>query len=651
MNQNPNPEKQVGNISPQKERLKQGRLKIFLGYATGVGKTFAMLDAARQRLGAGADVVAGYVETHGQGETEEALRGMEVMSRVRRTYHNVTLEEMDLDALLDRGPDLALVDDLAHTNMPGSRHARRYQDVLELLNDGIDVYTTLNVHHLESLNDVVAQITGVIVHETVPDHVLDEADEVEIIDLPVDELLLRVQEGRIPFPDDATSELFRPGNLTALRELALRRAADRIDEQMRVYMQRHGIAGPWPATERVLVCISPSPLSERLVRTGRRLATLLNADWHAVFVETPDQATLTEDARDRVARVLRLGDELGAKSVTVPSDSVAEAVTDYARTHNVTKIIAGKPLRPRWRELLRGSIVDQIIRDSRDVDVYVISGARDNVHVPTGASDFARRTAWTRFAQSAGLVAVATLLGLPLRFLIEPTNLVMFYLLAVIIAAIRLGRAPAIVASVLSVVAFDLVFVPPYYTFVVADAQYLLTFAALFGVGVVLSTLAARAREQARAAQRRAAQTAVLYDLSCDLAAAGKLEDVTRTVVSRAGKFLSSPTAVMVRRDGGLVVSGASSGYELDAGERAAAEWAFQHSSAAGRSTETMAGAEAFYLPLRTHEDVVGVLGVSLPDPAPDLSAEQRRLLESFASQGALAIERSLLAEEAKRVE
>lgn len=657
MDERPDPDQLLEHVQREETKLKQGRLRIFLGYAAGVGKTYAMLEAAQQRRAEGVDVVVGYVETHGRAETDALLAELEIMPRRRLPYRGITLTEMDLDAVLARHPEIVLVDELAHTNVPGSRHGKRYQDVLELLNAGIDVYTTVNIQHLESLNDVVAQITDVAVRETVPDHILDDASELELVDLPIEELLQRLEEGKVYIPrqaQQAVRRFFRPGNLAALRELTLRRAADRIDEQMRAYMQTHGIRGIWPAAERLLVCVGPGPLSERLVRTARRLAARLNAEWYAVYVETPRHASLDEEEHDRIAHALRLAESLGGKGVRLPGNDVAETIVSFAHSHNVTKVVAGKPLQPRWRELLRGSIVDRIIHFSRDIDIYVISGEPEPA-AQAGPQPARRpRTPARRYLTSAGLVGLATILGLPLRPFIDPTNLVMLYLLAVILAALRLGRLPAIVASVLSVIAFDLIFVPPFYTFVVADAQFLITFVGLLGVGLVISTLAANAREQARSAQRREAHTAVLYELSRDLAAAAGVAHVTDLVVTHVEQIMDARVAVFVDAAQRLKLSGASSGFSLGDDEYAVASWVFEHSEAAGRGTDTLAGAAGFYLPLKTARDVVGVLGVVFTGAEETdelMTGEQRRLLESFASQAAVAIERSLLAEKAQEAQ
>ncbi len=372
----PDPDALLAQIRLEEQENKRGQFKVFLGYAAGVGKTYAMLEAAHQRKNEGLDVVVGYIETHNRAETDALVSGLEVIPRLRLTYRNVELTEMDIDAVLKRHPRLALVDELAHTNAPGSRHAKRYQDVVELLEAGIDVYTTLNVQHIESLNDVVAQITGMKVRETIPDRVIDTVNDIELVDLPPDELIKRLADGKVYVPEQAqraVQQFFRKGNLTALRELSMRRAAERVDNQMRAYMRTSAIPGPWPASERLLVCISPSALGERLIRTARRLADELNAEWFAIYVETPDEGRLSQEQRDQVAISLRLAEELGARAVSRPGQSVPEGVLEYAHRHNITKIIAGKPRQARWLEFVRGSLVDRLIRISGDIDIYVIS--------------------------------------------------------------------------------------------------------------------------------------------------------------------------------------------------------------------------------------------------------------------------------------
>ncbi|MBU0607991.1 MAG: sensor histidine kinase KdpD [Armatimonadetes bacterium] len=647
----PDPDLLLDHIGNEEQSASRGRLKVFLGYAAGVGKTFMMLQQGHWRQAEGVDVVIGYVETHGRAETEALVAGLEVLSRRSVAYQGATLTELDVDAVLDRHPQLVLVDELAHTNAPGGRHDKRFQDVEEILAAGIDVYTTVNIQHLESLNDTIAQITGIVVRETIPDHVLDSAHEIELVDLPPDDLLQRLQEGRVYVPEQAARALerfFRKGNLTALREIALRRTASRVDDQLRSYMQTRAIAGPWAATERLLVCVGPSPLSARLLRTARRLAQDLKAEWLALYVET-SQTALSPAAQERLAQNLRLAEQLGAQVVTISATTIAEAVASYARAHNVTKIIVGKPLRSRLHELLYGSIVDQIIRATGMIDVYVISSSGEVspavARVPT------RPLNWLNYARSVGLVAAATLVGAPLRSLIEPTNLVVLYLAAVLVAALYLGRNEALLASILGTLAFDFFCVPPHLTFAVADTQYLLTFAGLFGVGLVISSLAARARAQAEAAQRRQSQALNLYELSRALAATPSLQSVLKVILDHIVRTFDAAAAIFLPGEKGLHIAAASEPLDLDEDEFAVATWSWQHGEEAGPGTDTLNGAAFRYLPLRAGEEKVGVLAVRLTEREGYLPPDDRRLLESAASLAALAVERIHLAEKAGQAE
>jgi two-component system sensor histidine kinase KdpD len=680
----PDPDALLVHVQAEERQQARGRLKIFLGYAAGVGKTYAMLEAARQRQEEGTDVVVGNVETHGRAETESRLAGLEILPRKRVDYHGARLSELDVDALLARRPQLALVDEYAHTNAPGSRHPKRFQDVEELLAAGVNVYTTLNIQHLESLNDVVARITGIVVQETVPDKAIDAATEIELVDLPPDELLQRLREGKVYIPEQAAraaQQFFRAGNLTALREIAMRRAAERVDDQMRAYMATRSIPGPWPAHERLLALVSPGDLSERLVRTARRLADELNATWSALYVEAPGHARLSEDERAQIAHVLQLAEELGAKTLTLPGNAVAATALDYARKHNVTQVIVGKPLRPRWQEILRGSVVDQLTYSSGPIDVYVVSGEAKPARV-INTADWQPHLPYRRYLQSAVLVALATLVGfaldpalslekwkLLLRLIdlgyrplvtfrepqLEPTNLAMLYLVVVVVAALNWGRGPAILASILSVVAFDLFFVTPYFTFAVSDTQYLLTFAALLVVGIVMSTLASRAREQAQAAQRRETETGELYALSRDLAAARELNSILEALSAHLEQTFNREAVVLMpgnHENGRLSIQAASIDLTLDESELAVADWVFRHGELAGRNTSTLPSANLRYLPLKTARGVLGVLGVkSLGTADIPLTAEQRRLMEAFASQASLAIERAQLAEAARQTQ
>ena len=649
----PNPDALLLRVQSEEQQRTRGRLKIFVGYAAGVGKTYAMLEAAHQRLAEGIDVVAGYVETHARAETEQRLAGLELIPRRQVEYRGVIVPEMDVDALLARLPALALVDELAHSNAPGSRHPKRYLDVEELLAAGIDVYSTLNIQHLESLNDVVAQITGITVHETVPDRIIDEASEIELIDLPPDELLKRLGEGKVYVPDQAAraiEQFFRKGNLTALRELSMRRAAERVDDQMSAYMQTRAITGPWPATEHLLVCLSAGALSERLVRTARRLADQLNADWHALSVQTPAMLHQPQAEQDRLAHTIQLAEQLGGHVVTLPGSDVAATVLKYAREHNITKIIAGKPLRSRWDEWLRHDMVEQLIQQSGNIDVYVISGGAERAPVAVQAG-------WTphrplrRYVQAVALVAAVTLVGELISPYISPTNLIMLYLLAVVVTATALGRGPSLLVSVLSVLAFDFFFVPPVLTFVIADTEYLLTFAGLLAVSLVISQLTVRVREEAEAAQRREAVTATLFALSRDLSVAHGMDEVVHAVIHHVSDTFGREVALLLPAAGDanrLEPNGPAPDFARDENELAVAAWAFGHGQAAGYGSETLPAAAARYMPLKTARGVVGIIGVRPARREVGLSSEQRRLLEAFASLAALAVERVQLADAAR---
>jgi two-component system, OmpR family, sensor histidine kinase KdpD len=635
------------------EEAERGKLKIFLGYVAGVGKTYAMLEAAHQRKEQGWDVVVGFVETHKRAETEELVAGLEILPHKQVEYHNVQLTELDVDAVLKRHSQLVLVDEFAHTNAPGSRHLKRFQDVEEILDAGIDVYTTLNIQHLESLNDIVAQVTGVVVHETIPDRVIDEASEIEVIDLPPDELLVRLSEGKVYVPDQAARALekfFRKGNLTALREMSLRRAAERVDDQMRSYMQTRAIQGPWAAGERLLVCISPSPLAEKLVRTTRRLASELNAEWVAVYVEVASKPENNPVNRERIGRVLQLAEELGGKSLALAGRSIQEAVLEYAHKNNITKVVVGKPIKPRWQEILTGSIVDQLVYASGDIDIYVIS-ARE------GTSTLSMPGAWQphrplgRYLLSLGLVALSTVIGVIVRGDLEPTNLVMLYMASVVISAIYLGRGPSLLAAVAGVLAFDFFLVPPYLTLAVSDTQYIVTFVALLIVSLVISSLTAQGREQAEAAMRRESQTSSLYNLGRDLTSATDLNDVLQIIISNIGQAFGREVAIFLPENGHLRLFSSSPNYQPDENELAVATWAYEYDQPAGRGTDTLPAASIRCQPLRTANGLVGVLGIRPRDAGHFLTSEQRQTLAAFTNQAALAIERAALAEQAQNAE
>lgn len=654
MSTRPDPDALLARVTAETPERKRGKLKIFLGYAAGVGKTYAMLGAARQRKAQGVDVIVGYVETHGRAETDVLLNGLEMLPRKTIEYRGVTLSDMDLDGVLARKPQLALVDELAHTNAEGMRHPKRVQDVLELLDAGIDVYTTLNIQHLESLNDVVAQITGVIVRETLPDSILDAADEIELVDLPPDELLQRLREGKIYVPEQAQRALqkfFRQGNLTALREMALRRAAMRVDDQMRDYMQMRAIPGPWAAAERLLVAVSPSAFGEKLVRRARHLADELNAQWFVVYVETQEKLKLSPSQADQLARTMRLAEELGAQTQTLAADQVTTAVIEFARARNITTIIAGKPARPRWLAFFRESVVDELIRASGDISVYIIHAEPDRRAKPARVEWMPRRP-FLRYVMAVILVGLAIGASALLSPILHLTNVVMVFLLAVVLAAVYLGRGPAVVTSLLSVLAFDFFLVPPLLTFAVSDTQYILTFAALLVVGLVISQLTARMRERADAAREREQENATLYSLSRDLAVAADVNDILRALETNAVTMFGRQVMVLLANGSRkqLELVGKQAG-AIDDNERAVAAWAYEHNQPAGRDTDTLPAAQMRFIPLRTVNGVIGVIGVAPSDFKSHLSPSQRRLFDTFASLAATALERARLSEEAQQAQ
>src|SRR5512136_682815 len=643
----PDPDVLLARVKSE-ERLKhRGKLKIFLGYIAGVGKTYEMLKAAHLRRSEGIVVQIGYIETHGRPETEVLLEGLPLIPRKTMEYRGITLTEFDLDTTLCLRPSLVLVDELAHTNVSGSRHPKRYQDVEELLDAGIDVYTTLNVQHIESLNDVVAQITGVLVRETVPDRIIDEASEIEVVDLTPAELLQRLRDGKVYVPDMASraiEQFFNEGNLHALRELTLRRAAERIDEQMLAYMQTHAIPGPWAAVEHILVCVGPSPLSERLVCIARRQADRMNARWTALYVETPSHHRLLAKSKEQVWRSLALAARLGGETATVFGLNVAYTAIDYARKHNITRILIGKTLRPRWQEFLFGSVVDQLIHKSGTIDVYVISSSEGVSEPPVKMEPLLPVTPPRSYLESIALVILMTAIGWLIRSVISPTNLIVFYLLAVVLSAYRWGIRPAVLTAVLGVLAFDFFFVTPTFSFRVSDTEYLITFTGLITVGTVISLLVARVREHAFAAQTRDQETSTLYALAQDLATAMDTDSILLAVSKHIEEIFQGKAVFLLPEEETLRVHAASLGLVLDADELAVATWAYRHRTMAGYGTDTLPGSRLRYIPIQSSRSALGVMGIKPPEPDGAITPEQGRILLAFANQTALALERVNLA-------
>ncbi len=638
----------------------RGRLKVFLGAAPGVGKTYEMLTSGRAKLRDGWDVVVGVVETHGRKETAALLDGFETVPRRRIAYKGQVLEEMDLDALLARRPRLVLVDELAHTNAPESRHPKRWQDVEDLLAAGIDVYTTLNIQHVESLNDIVAQITGILVRETVPDHIIDRADDIEVVDLTPDDLIARLKEGKVYVPGTAERALghyFSRGNLTALRELALRRTAQRVDAQLLNHMQAHAIQGPWAAGERVLVCVSEDPRAPGLVRYAKRLADRLRAPFTALAVETGRSASLSEAERDRIAETLRLAERLGGEAATIPGGArrIADDVIGFARETNVTHIVIGKSSRSRWFELLNGSVVHDLVRRAGDISVHVIAGDSHGAPAPpTGA--LPDNAAWRRAGGGAYAVALAVVAAsLGLAKLVQPIFGVeavdLIFLTGVVAIAIQFGLYPSLVAVLAASLAYNFFFLPPLHTFTIAEPTNVASFVLFTVVAVLVSNLAARVRLQAEIARGRARTTEALYGFSRKLTSCTGLDDVLWATAFQIASLLAARVVVLLpETDGAIAVR---AGYppedELDGADIAAAKVAYDTGKPAGRGADTLPGAKRLFLPLRTSRGVVGVVGLDADKASRLFTPEQRRLFDALADQAALAIQQVQLLEDLDR--
>ena len=656
--QRPSPEALLE--AARREDRSTGRLKIFLGAAPGVGKTYEMLQSAHARLKGGADIVVGLVETHGRAETEALLRGLEVIPRKRIEYRDQVLEEMDIDAVIARKPQIALVDELAHTNAPGSRHPKRYLDVEELLSHGIDVYTAVNIQHIESLNDVVAQITHVRVRETVPDSVMDRADAIELIDLTPDDLIQRLKEGKVYVPKQAERALehyFSPGNLTALRELALRRTAESVDEQLLNHMQANAIAGPWAAGERILVCVSEDPRAAGLVRYTKRLADRVHAPWTAISLETRRSLQLSDEQRDRLADTLRLAESLGGEAITIPAVQrrIADDIVNFAQANNVTQIIIGKSTRSRWFEIMQGSVVHDLVRRAGNISVNVIKGdelpseplAKSAVQTAVSAEPFNPRPylmALLIFAVGLGVAAL-----IKPHFGIENVDLV--FLTAVVVVAVRYGLWPSLLTSLIASLAYNFFFLPPIYTFTITDPTNVIAFFFFMLIAILVSNVAGRVRAQADTAIGRIRTTEQLYAFSRKLAGTATLDDVLWATAYQTALMLKVRVVLLLPDDGLLAVK---TGYppedELDKADLAAANWAWSNDRPAGRGSDTLPGAKRLFLPMRTGRGLIGVIGIDDDRTGPLLTPDQRRLLDALVDQGALAIERVLLVEDMDRV-
>ncbi|HEX2733764.1 MAG TPA: sensor histidine kinase KdpD [Polyangiaceae bacterium] len=651
----PDPDELLRRVQAEEQRAQRGKLTVFFGAAPGVGKTYAMLEAARAELEQEQrDVVIGIVETHGRQDTLARVAGLAILPRRKVLYRGIEVEEFDLDAALARRPQLLLVDELAHTNAEGSRHPKRWQDVEELLASGIDVFSTMNVQHVESLNDVVAKITSVRVRETVPDSVLEHAHELKLVDLPPDDLLERLRDGKVYLgaqAERAMDNFFKKGNLIALRELALRQTAERVDAQMREYRQEQGIEQTWAINDQLLVAVSPSPYSARLVRAARRMASSLHARWYAVYVESPNARPLPKALAERLAHNLDLADQLGAEVVTLNGEQPTDEILRFARARNITKLIVGKPVLGRWRERFRASLVDRLVRASGDIDVYVTAGDPDpSQPEPSKAAAFDVPSLPSLAAAALG-PALATGLCLVVFGRDQLPDVVMIYLLAIMLVSSRAGFGASLFAALLSVGAFDFFFVPPYLTFAVDDFRHATTFLVMAAVAIVISGLTQRIRQQAQAAREREIRTAGLYALSRELAAAQGLDQVAKAAAHEIEKAFRCAVSVFVPSTGNTLARCYASPRIGTPSERdlSVSQWVWANRREAGMGTTTLPGGTTLYLPLMGSAGSVGVLAVT-PEEAGRLSdLGQRRQLDAFVAHTALAMERAQLAQDAER--
>jgi two-component system, OmpR family, sensor histidine kinase KdpD len=654
-NERRDPDELLTELKRNEARERRGRLKIFFGASAGVGKTYSMLEAARGARAAGVDVVVGYAEPHGRVETERLLEGLEQLAFLEVRYRGITRGEFDLDAALKRAPAVLLVDELAHSNVaegePRPRHAKRWQDIEELLAAGINVWTTVNVQHLESLNDVVASITGIRQQETIPDKIFDEADEVELIDLSPSDLLARLKAGKVYLVGQvatATEKFFREPNLLALRELALRRTADRVDAAARAYGRSERNSKPWLARDRFLIAVAPDDQAEQLVRVGKRFADALDAEWLVVSVETPAMLKLGEQARNRRINVLRLAESLGAQTVTLDGPSASAALTEYAKLRNVTRIVVGEPKRSGLRALLRRSTATKLVRAGGGIDLSVIARREPSREELSRGEMFGPRDIhWDRYWAALAISAACTALAAVMFPYLALTNLVMVYLLGATVAALRLGRGPASLSAVVNIIAFDYCFVPPRFTLAVSDFQYLVTFAVMLAVTLIIANLVASVRAQTRVAGARERRTALLYAMSRELTTTRSIEDLARVAVKHVAETFAASAVVLVPDSNGRLhhPKGESVAGSLRNSDLSVAQWVFDHNAPAGLGTDTLPAAGAQYLPLRGRSQTLGVLAAEPTQRRRLLLPEQRHLLETFASQIALALERAELAE------
>lgn len=641
-----NPEEFLRRIQEEEENntpSTRGRLKIFLGFCAGVGKTYHMLEEARLAVENGVNTLIGVVETHGRKETQALLEGLTILPRKRTEYNGINLEEMDIDKILELRPKLVIVDELAHTNVPGSRHEKRYQDVEELVKAGIHVFTTLNIQHIESQIDIVQQISNVKIHETVPDSILELADEVELVDLTSEKLLERLHEGKVYIPEkakQAMQKFFRKGNLLALRELSLRYTAKRVDEDVLSYKQRYEIKTPWSVCTRLLVGFSASPTSERLLRITHRMASDMGAEWYAVYVESAhQQIEIGEKARNQLDKNIRLAEELGAKVASLSGNVIADTIINFAKENNVTLIVAGLSHRSKFEEIFKGSVLNELTKKSGQIDVLIVG----NDSKPKSFDKYLKihKEDYKPYLISFLMVAFIIAFGWHIRSWSEPLNVAMCLLLPVIISSILWETRVGLFTALVAIGAFDFFLIPPYLTFRISDIRYLPSFFVFVVISLIVSFLAKGIRWQTESTRHRERFLSSLYSFSREIMNASNLNEIldkASTHISQA--FQSDVVILLPDENKQLQVVEKQGKLQFDEKEKAVALWVYKNGLVAGKNTQTLASANWHYLPLKAEDMTFGVLGFTPTKQEGFLSSEQQRLLESFANIIAMYLKR-----------
>ncbi|MDW7732740.1 MAG: DUF4118 domain-containing protein [Methanolobus sp.] len=647
----PNPDEILDLLKEEEERKdsNRGYLKIFLGYVAGVGKTYRMLSEARTLKEKQIDVVVGIVETHGRIETELLLENMEIIPRLKIDYRGIVLEELDIDAVLERKPAYVLVDELAHTNAPGSRHAKRYQDVEELLSAGISVYSTLNIQHIESINDIVQQITGIEVKETIPDRIIETADKIEVVDLPIEELIERLKEGKVYVPETAKKAMgnfFTEKNLVALRETALRYATLYVDSEMGRYLKKERIMGPWDTSNRIMACISPSPSSRKLIRIAYRFSHLYNAEWFAVYVEPSASLRMTHEARQQLESNIELAEELDGKVVRLKG-SIADEIVSFAESKNITLILLGHSRRSRLQELFEGSVINKVIQKSA-AQILVVENMGEfsaDITISKKTDGGRRQSLWEPYFMSFASIGFTTVICLLLQPFIEAVNIPMIFIIPVVFTSLIAGKKTGILASLLAVGAFDFFFVPPFYTFSVADVRFIPTFFVLLIVGIITSILADTVKRQIEYTRQRETFISSLYDFSKGLLASQDLN----TILERTTRYISDSfnydVLILLPDEYQKLYVASSYGNKekFDDHEMAVSSWVFEQGKTAGFGTETLSSSQWYHIPLKTRKRTLGVLALNTHN---DMNSEQRHLIEAFTNVVSLALSSTIYANE-----